>query len=183
MIHTCKSCGKCCKELITYINHDDVMNLIESEDFEILSCLTWYYIKERDIQDILFIPKKKHVKDHSYLKKFYKPEFDNDESCIFLNNNKCCIHKKTFIACKNFPKGKTNFACPGIEFQSDKDKEYEKLLSKERRRQNITIAKNKLVIIKAVNQAKEMANESKLRRLIWGITLGEGGQNDDKKKD
>lgn len=164
----CLNCGLCCREYICYVNLNDIMRWLEQDRLDIISCLTWHLIRERNPPYMLFIPKKKHIKNHSLLKMFYRKEWENNNECIFLHDNVCRIYKTRPETCKNFPKGKLDSKCPGLKRETitREDRLLEKELSRQRKKQNIKIYKEREMLSKVIKLAKEQTSIGDLAKLL-----------------
>lgn len=161
-----QGCHKCC-ELDTFINFEDINRWIDEDKPEILACLTWHRIRGRIPEDMLFIPHKKHVIGHSFLRLFYKKEWDKNNECIFLNNvGKCRIYSTRPTACRNFPHGKVDYECPGMSEVNDIDRAEEKRLAHERTKADKEVYRNREIISAAIKKAKADADLIKLTELL-----------------
>ncbi len=164
----CKNCGKCCKELNCFVNLDDVHRWMDEDRMDIVSCLTWHFLRGRMPPDILFIPRKAQLRGHSWLRRLYIPEWLDNTECIFLLDGKCSIYKTRPTSCQDFPKTNLNFNCPGISNVNLKDKALSKIMITTRHNQNLLIFKNRETISKMIKTAKEMTSQEKLKKIIRG---------------
>ena len=166
MDHKCISCGKCCIDLTTYVNINDVNRWLDDDRVDILSILTWHEIRGRIPPILLHIPKKKHSLQHSILKKYAEPSWIHNPECLFLQNAKCTIYRTRPSACKNFPRGKVDYICPGMINVTISDREIQNMLAKERKKQNLIIFKYREVISDMIKQAKQDVTETQLKKML-----------------
>lgn len=164
----CKQCAGCCKFLNIFANIDDIDRWLDDGKNEIISCLTWQLIAGRNPPQMIMIPKKHHIKGHKYLGKYFKEEWKEKNECLFLDGNKCNIYDHRPSSCVNFPRGKVSFPCPGITDKTILDKTGETILTKRRKEQNLNIYKNRETISKLINTSKELVDQEKLKKILWG---------------
>ncbi len=162
-----KNCGKCCKELICFVNLDDFHRWIDEDRMDIISCLTWFHLEKARPPLKLFIPRKRDLKNHNYLRGFYKKEWNNNTECIFFNGRECIIKHTKPSACREFPKGKLDFKCPGIIEIEEEDKEGEKRMGNERFKQEIKIFQNRELISSAIKKSKERVWDKEMLKLFY----------------
>jgi Fe-S-cluster containining protein len=165
-------CHKCCT-LFTYISKEDFERWIAEDRMDIIACLTWNRIHGRMPKDLIFIPQKRHMIGHSYLQKFFKPEWAKSEDCIFLNEEgRCNIYPTRPEACRNFPQGKLDFDCPGKKDVEETDKAEERFLSRMRLKSNLLVYKERETFSAVIKRAKEQASLRKVAKLL-GYTPSE----------
>ena len=160
-----KNCHKCC-ELVVYVKLKDIEKWLDEDRLDIISTLTWYTVWGTYPPHRLIIPKKKHLKSHSFLNIFYKKEYENSNECIFLSDGRCTIYKVRPEACMTFPRGNLRFNCPGLSDVTDKDREEEKLIIRNMKVSNLLVYKHRELISKVINMAKERVSLEELRRII-----------------
>ncbi len=135
---------------------------------DILSCLTWHFLRGRIPSDILFIPRKWQIRNHGWLGKFYIPEWLENNECIFLADGRCSIYKTRPTSCQDFPKSNLNFKCPGLSKVNLKDTAISKIMVSNRNKQNILVYKNRETVSTMIKTAKEITTSEKIKKIIRG---------------
>jgi len=138
-----------CKK-ICFVNIDDVNKWIDDDKVEILACLTWYEDRKLRPPLVLFIPKKKHLKNHKFLGRFYKKEWKENNECIFYHEGICALGKLKPSICLK------------------KETEEDRL---DRQKQNIGIYQNRELVSKMIDRAKKQASLRKLTKLVGEYAL------------
>ena len=161
-------CHKCC-ELFTFVNRSDIERWTDDDRTDIMACLTWQRIHGRIPEDILFIPQKRHIVGHSLLKKYYRDEWGKDNTCIFLGKGGCSIYKTRPQACRDFPRGRLSFQCPGLEDVTELDRGDEKTMARERLKSNLWVYRNREIISKVIKKSKGQADVKRLAKLFGFI--------------
>lgn len=168
-----------CCELFTHASHKDFDRWLDEDRLDIISCLTWQRMTGRTPKDLLIIPQKRHIVGHNYLRKFYQKEWGENKSCIFLNDEgRCRIYKTRPDSCRNFPRAKLSFACPGLKEVTELDKGEAKMLARNKLRDNLKVYKNREILSKVIKKSKEQCSLRKLARLM-GITPSEAVKEED----
>ncbi len=164
----CNKCGKCCKERNCFVNLDDIHRWMGEDRMDIVSCLTWHFLRGRIPSDILFIPRKAQLRGHTWLGVFYLPKWLDNTECIFLSEGKCSIYKTRPTSCQEFPKSNLNYKCPGISNVDIKDKALSKMRVISRNNQNRIIFNDKETVSKMIKKAKEITTMEKIKIIIRG---------------
>lgn len=182
-LHCPPGCHKCC-ELFTFVTKDDFDRWLEEDRLEILACLTWQRIHGRKPMDLLFIPQKRHIVGHGFLKKFYKDDWKEDSTCVFLNEEgRCSIYKTRPEACRDFPRAKLNYACPGLKEVNEVDKAEEKILARDKLRKNMKVYENRELLSKVIRKSKEQASLRKIASLFGYKATEAIKEEDDERKE
>lgn len=162
----CTQDGKCCKELVCYIDKEDLDRWIGEGRKDIISCLTWHLLHGRVPPEVIFIPKKQHIRHHKWLRPLWTPEWIDNNECIFLNDNKCVIYNTRPVTCKSFPMNTLNYPCPGLKDVTNTDRIKAKINIGGKRERDILIFRERKLINKMITKAKELTSYEEIKKII-----------------
>ena len=173
----CHECGKCCKELVCYIDKEDLDRWIGEGRNDIISCLTWHLLHGRIPPEVIFIPKKQHIRVHKWLRPIWTPEWLDNNECIFLHDDKCIIYNTRPITCRNFPMTTLNYPCPGIENVTNADRIKAKIKVGDKRNRDILIFRERKLINTMITKAKELTSIEEIKKIIILPEKKQGGDS------
>jgi Fe-S-cluster containining protein len=149
-----------------FIVTEDINRWLNEDRTDIIACLTWFKFAGNIPEEMLYIPKKLHIVGHSFLGKFYKREWSDDKSCIFLHDGKCSIYKTRPKTCRDFPRGNIGNPCPGMTGITKEDARYAEELCTMTTKDRMEIFRNRDTFTKTVKRAKEDASLIRLAQIL-----------------